>query len=178
MATPVAQRSPVEIKMSFLCALLTCAVAVTLVHSIAGIEIELFARGAATLAGLLIGAPVFPAEGGWLIPILSQPVLVNEACSGTDFYLLTSTLLAWHLSKGFKKLYFCIPLALLSALFLAISINAMRVVCLAQIHHWIIPRVPENYASFIHLLAGIAIFLPALILINLAFEYHDRRQAR
>lgn len=178
MSTSAAQKIPVEVKRAFLCALLTCAVAVTILHSIADIGVELFARGAAALAGLLSGAPVFPAEGGWLIPILSQPLIVNQACSGTDFYLLTSALLAWHLSRGLKKLHLCIPLALFGALLLTIGINALRVVCLAQIHYWIIPQMPENYASFIHMFTGIAIFLPALILINLAFEYHDRKQAR
>lgn len=127
------------------------------------------------LAGLLSGAPVFSTEDGWLIPILSQPVLVNKACSGTDFYLLSCALLAWHLPNISGKAYYCIPLALFGAFLLAISVNALRVVCLAQAHFWIIPRAPENYASFIHMLTGIAIFLPALILINLAFEYHDRR---
>lgn len=75
-----------------------------------------------------------------------------------------------------KQLPLCIPAALLGAFFFAIGVNAMRIVCLAQTHYWFISRVPENYAGYIHMLVGIAVFLPALILLNLAFEYYGRRR--
>jgi exosortase/archaeosortase family protein len=175
MANPVTQRDSVEIRRSLLCALLSSALGALIVYATHGIEIQLFARGAATLAGLLSGAPVFPEANGWLLPILSQPVLVNEACSGTDFYLLTAALFGWHLPGSLKKPYHCILLALIGAFFLAISINALRIICLAQAHYWLIPRLPDNYAGFIHMMVGVAIFLPSLILINLTFEYYDRR---
>ena len=176
MANHATQRSYVETRRSLLCAVLASAIAAAIIHTTPHIEIELFARGAATLAGLLSGAPVFPEADGWLLPILSQPVLVNEACSGTDFYLLTTALLGWHLPGIFKKTLPCILVTLLGALILTISVNALRIVCLAQTHYWLISRVPENYAGFIHMLVGIATFLPALILLNLAFEYYDRRR--
>jgi len=68
--------------------------------------------------------------------------------------------------------------ALLGAFIFAISVNAMRIVCLAQTHYWIISGVPENYASFIHMLVGIAVFLPSLIILNLTFEYYERGRTR
>ena len=177
MTKHTAQREPLKIKNSLVCALLASGSATAIVYLIPQLEIQLFARGAATLAGLLSGAPVFPDASGWIMPILSQRALINGACSGTDFYLLTATLIAWHLPGYFKRPHLSIPLALLGGLIFTISVNALRILCVAHAHYWIIPNVPENYANFIHMSLGAAVFLPALILLNIAFEYHDRKRS-
>lgn len=132
-----------------------------------------FIGGAARLAGLVSGAAAVPMEAGWALVIAGQPVLVTEACSATDFYLLTTVVLGWHFASRLRW-----PLALAGAVAAALPVtmfvNALRIVAVAQAHRWVIPRMPEAYEAFLHMLTGAAVFLPALIGLNLIFEYHGR----
>lgn len=99
--------------------------------------------------------------------------MVTEACSATDFYLMTTALLGWHLATRLRW-----PLALAGAVAAAIPItvlvNALRIIAVAQAHRWVIPRMPDAYENFLHMLTGAAVFLPALIVLNLVFEYYGR----
>lgn len=140
-------------------------------------EIGVFARGAAWLSGLMAGAPVFPLEDGWLLALPGEPVLVSAACSGTGYFLMVATLLAWHAAqRGWT-----VPGAMLGGLAagapLAVVINALRVIAVVQAQRWVIPRFPAEYGPLLHLVTGAAVFLPLLIGLNLALEYHARRTA-
>ncbi len=141
-------------------------------------EIGVFAQGAARMSGLLTGAPVFPLEDGWMLSLAGEPVLVTAACSGTGNFLMVAALLAWHAAqRGWT-----IPGAMLGGLAagapLAMVINALRVIAVVQAERWIIPRFPDGYGPLLHMLTGAAVFLPLLIGLNLALEYHARRPAR
>ena len=62
----------------------------------------------------------------------------------------------------------------LSPLPLTLFVNALRVVTVTAAHRWLIPLLPSAYDAFLHLLTGVAIFLPALIALNLLLETHGR----
>lgn len=150
--------------------------AFTAVYFIPNVELQLFARGAAEMAGLFSGAPVLHIPEGWLLPFHHQAVLVNEACSGVTFFVMLTALLSWHIARIRNSVASAIMLALPLSLALALTINALRVLCLAQMHRWVIPLLPETYAHTAHLMVGVAVFLPALIVFNLAFEYYGNPQ--
>lgn len=141
------------------------------------LELELFGRGTARLAAVFSGASVVRVAEGWWLAGLSRDVMVSAACSATSFFLMLAALLAWHLARrglggwqaGVAGLAFATPLA--------IAVNALRVVTVIQAHRWVIPHLPETYAHFLHLLTGVAVFLPTLIFLNLLLESHGRRHA-
>ncbi len=148
---------------------------VAALHSIPALEREVFMGGAARLAGLVFGARSTRADEGWLLPFAGQPVIVTEACSATDFFLMTTALLGWHFAR-FANRPVWLPVAavgaLLAAVPAAIGINALRIIAVSQAHHWVIPRMPAAYDSFLHMLTGVAVFLPALIALNLILEIY------
>lgn len=135
-----------------------------------GVE-AVFIGGAARLASLFSGAAAVRMEDGWALAIAGQPVLVTEACSATDFYLMTVVVVGWHLALRMRW-----PLAAAGAVVVAVPVtlfvNALRIIAVAQAHRWVIPRMPEAYEAFLHMLTGAAVFLPALIVLNLIFEHY------
>jgi exosortase/archaeosortase family protein len=138
------------------------------------LELDLFAQGAARVAGFLTGAPVFPVTVGWQLPLAGGPVVVTADCSGTDFFLLATVLIARLLLRHGARGWLAIPGGLFAAVPFALGINGLRVVAVLQLHHWVLPHLPPVYGPFLHLLVGTAIFLPSLILLHLASEHHAR----
>ncbi|PTY08452.1 hypothetical protein DB347_02400 [Opitutaceae bacterium EW11] len=139
--------------------------------------LEVFARATASVAGMLAGAPVDRVPDGWQLAAVPEPVVVSVACSGTDFWLMLAMLVAWHVGRlGGAWQRLLAALGGLAASFLAaIAVNACRVVAVMQAHRWIIPRWPEAYGPFLHLLTGVAVFLPALIFCH---AFLERRRTR
>ena len=152
--------------------------AATFVHCLPAAELQVFAQGAARIASLFIGAPLIEAEAGWLLPLSHQTILVSTACSGATFFIITCTLLCWHITRHTRHRISTIAIALLSALALTIFINALRIICLVQAHRWLIPLLPENYAAFTHMLVGVAVFLPSLIALNALLEFYGYSKDR
>lgn len=139
-----------------------------------GLELDFFAQGAAQIASLLLGAPLTRIDTGWLLSTTDRPVLVSTACSATDFFIIVAALLAWQSARRGSPLWRAAPTALVAAIPLAIAVNALRIVAVTQAHLWVIPHFPENLGASLHLLTGVAIFLPALIALNLLLELHGR----
>jgi len=137
-----------------------------------GVELGWFAGGAARLASLFTGAPVLRVESGWMLPVTGQPVVVTAACSATDYFLILSALLGWQLARRGHRPVAAAALGLLAALPLTIFLNTLRVVTVTHAHRWLIPLLPDRCGPFLHLLTGVAIFLPALIALNLLLESH------
>lgn len=133
-----------------------------------------FARAAASLAGLASGSPVLAGRDGWLLPGADLPVLVTPECSGVDFFLLVAALLAWQSGRRINPAWRAVPVAVILAAPIAIFVNALRIVAVVQAHGWVIPQLPASYAPFAHLLTGVAVFLPALVALNLLCEIHGR----
>lgn len=133
---------------------------------------EVFARGAALMAGWLTGAHPVRVDDGWLLAEGTPPVVVSEACSATGYFIIVAALLGWRLARGGRGRVQAAALAIAAAFPLTLAINALRVVVVMQAHRWVIPRLPEADAPFLHLLAGVAVFLPALIGLNLLLESH------
>lgn len=147
----------------------------------AAVEVGVFARMAAAVVSFWTGAPVLAAETGWAVPIPHAGVVVTRACSGTDFFILLAGLMAWHAARDSRCRVFgwwWVPVAAMAiAVPVTVVINAMRIVVVAQAHRWVIPHLPDAYAGFAHLLAGVAIFLPALVGLNFLLESHARSRS-
>ena len=138
-----------------------------------GVQRELFCHGAAWLAGGLSGSRVVRVEEGWMLesPI---PAVVTGACSGTTYFLLVAALVGWHLGKRSHRATVAAIAAVGCSVPLAIAINAVRIVVVTQAHRWAIPHFPQSYGPFLHMLTGLAVFLPAFIALNIFFETHGR----
>ncbi len=145
-------------------------------HWMPSLELAVFARGAAQLAGVLTGSPVLPRDAGWLLPAAPEPIAVTAACSATDFFLMLAALLGWQLARTRLPALPALVAAVVVALPLTLFVNALRLVAVAAAHRWFIPLLPATYSAFLHLLVGAAGFLPALVACNLALEFHARHR--
>jgi exosortase/archaeosortase family protein len=141
-------------------------------------EVEWFARGTGLLAALFTGASVERVDEGWLLGGAFQPVVVSAACSATHYYLTIVALLAWRLAVGRFSAPAVVGVAIAAAMPLVLFVNALRVIVVMHAHHWVIPQLPEAYGPFLHLLAGVAVFLPALICLNLLLEFYGNTLRR
>ena len=140
------------------------------------LKLELFARGAAELVGLLTGAPVSRGEIGWMVPLSGAPVAITVACSATDYFVLVATLLAFQFVRRGRGTLSAAGVGLTAALPVTIAVNAVRIITVAYAHPWLISRLPPKYESILHMATGAAVFLPSLILINLLLENYGNRQ--
>ncbi|MEO6567510.1 MAG: archaeosortase/exosortase family protein [Opitutaceae bacterium] len=152
--------------------------AIALVQLFPALRIELFARGAAELIGFFTGAPVSRGELGWMIPLSGTPVAITIACSATDFFVLVATLLAFQGARRGLTPLTAVALGLAAALPVALVVNAMRIITVAYAHPWLISRLPPKYESLLHMATGAAVFLPALIVLNLLLETYGNRHPR
>ena len=156
------------------CGALTAVCGLAVTQFFPGLSLGLFARGTAVLAGCLGGAPVVRVENGWLLGFNRIPVIVTEACSASDYFAILAGLIAWQLAAQGRRLLSAPLIGLFFSVPLTLGVNAMRVVFVASVHRWIIPLMPENCAYFLHQLAGVAVFLPSLIVFNFILETHGR----
>ena len=148
-----------------------------LLKALPSLEEELFVGGAARLASLLSGVSAVRVTEGWALSFSGQPMIVTTACSATDFALMTAVLLGWHFSRWLRWTVLvpaAVAGALLVAVPLALFINALRLIAVAQMHSWVIPLLPSAYGHFLHMITGVAVFLPALIGLNLLLEIYGR----
>jgi exosortase/archaeosortase family protein len=147
-----------------------------LLKLIPSLELALFAGGSARLASLFTGAPLLRVEEGWALATTGMPVVVTAACSATGYFLMVAALLGWQFARRGMSLGGAVVSGLIIGLPLSIAVNSLRIVAVMQAHRWAIPLLPEAYGSFLHMLTGVAIFLPALIALNLLLEYHGRHR--
>jgi exosortase/archaeosortase family protein len=138
------------------------------------LELSLFAAGAAHLAGLFTGTPAVRIAEGWLLPHPAFPTAVTAACSATDYYLMVVALITWQRARHGQSPAPALIVGLLAALPLTLFVNALRIVSVTAAHRWLFPMLPSAYDAFLHLLTGVAIFLPALLALNLLLEIHGR----
>jgi exosortase/archaeosortase family protein len=148
------------------------AVGGLLVRVFPALELGLFANGAARLAGFFTGSPVVRVEQGWALPAASSPVVVTAACSATSFFVMVTAIIAWQLARRGRSVAYSAFVALGAALPVAIFINSLRIVTVAQAHRWVIPLFPDTCGPFLHLATGVAVFLPSLIALNLILDPH------
>lgn len=139
-------------------------------------EVQVFARGTAMLAGLFAGVPVSPLEQGWLLVHATHPVAVTAACSATDFFLIVGAMLGWHAARQVRWIVVAAALALVMAVPVTLCVNALRVVAVAGFHRWIMPADDTAAGNYLHMAMGMAVFLPALIAMNLSLQIYDRRR--
>jgi len=148
-----------------------------LLKLVSALETDVFVAGAARLAGVISGVPAEAGADGWMLAFAGQPLLVTTACSATDFFLMVAALLGWHGALRTERpvlLPVAGVVALIAAVPVTLFINALRLIAVAHAHVWVIPRMPEAYGAFLHMLTGVAVFLPSLIALNLIFEIYGR----
>jgi exosortase/archaeosortase family protein len=138
-------------------------------------ELGIFSRGAAQLAGLFAGLPVLRVENGWMLPFPAVPVVVTEACSATSYWLMVAALVGWQWSRGGKHPVLGMLVGLAAACPITLAVNALRVICVTHAHRWISPQLPAAYDASVHLFAGMAVFLPSLIALNLLLQIYGSR---
>ncbi|MFT3867660.1 MAG: exosortase/archaeosortase family protein [Nibricoccus sp.] len=141
--------------------------------SIARCEETVFCGGSALVAGFLSGHPIMRVSEGWLIST-SVPVVVTTACSGITYFVMVAALVGWHLSRRGSNTLVSTCVAALITVLAVVAINGLRIMAVAQLHSWVLPRLPEAYGAFLHMLTGVAVFLPAFIVANLILEKHGR----
>lgn len=140
-----------------------------------GAAVGIFARIAAAIVSALSGSPLVRVDEGWLLAGLEPRLVVSAACSATDYFLITATLIAWHLGRQTRRFPVAVGIAVVAALPVTWLVNAGRILVVGQVHRWVIPLFPDAYAAFLHLSAGVIVFLPALIALNLLLEHHGHR---
>lgn len=161
----------------FFVALGAAGAGVVLLKAAPTVDTTVFVAGAARLAGGLTGTPAVAGEEGWMLAFAGQPLIVTATCSATDFFLMTAALLGWHFAgraRGPAGWPVAALAALIAAAPLTLFVNALRLIAVSHAHRWTASRVPEAYDEFLHLLTGAAVFLPALIAINLILEFYAR----
>jgi exosortase/archaeosortase family protein len=143
-----------------------------------GVAVQVFAPAAAWVAGFLTGSPVFRADdlAGWVVLFANAPVVVTTACSATDYFLIVAALIGFQAGRVRRRALFAAGIGLVAALPVAVFVNAIRIITVAYAHPWFISRLPATYGPFLHMLAGAAVFLPSLILLNLLLENYGRRR--
>lgn len=139
------------------------------------LRIDLFAAGAARVAASLLGTSADRGEAEFFMALGDRTVAVTAACSGTDFFLMVAALLGWRLTRADRSFVCIVLTSLVLALPVTLLVNALRLVAVVQAHLWVIPQLPERHGAFAHMAAGAAIFLPSLIMLNLAFELYAKR---
>jgi exosortase/archaeosortase family protein len=148
-----------------------------LLRILPSLQFEVFARGAAKLAGLFTATLVSPGENGWMLPLASAPVAVTTACSATDYFLIVASLVGFQATRLGVSWFTAAGLGLIAAAPLAILVNAVRIVTVAYAHPLLISRLPATYESFLHMAVGAAVFLPSLILLNVFLEAYGRHRS-
>ena len=64
--------------------------------------------------------------------------------------------------------------SLISSLITTLVVNSVRIAMVTGLHRWISPVIPDKYGDITHLLLGVTVFLPALILIHHILETHGK----
>lgn len=140
-------------------------------------ELSVLAQGAAGTAALLTGSPLVRLDSGFALPAARVPVIVTTACSAADFCSIVAALVAWRIARRSGALWFATVAGCVAAIPLTVLVNALRITALTQAHRWVIPRFPSAYGPFLHLLIGVAVFVPALFALNFLLELHGRHRA-
>lgn len=149
-------------------------VGAALLSFLPGLEIEVFARGAAWGAGFFLGTSPERIAEGWLLARPGESVAVTAACSATDFFLMAAALLAWRFAHRGGRPAAAVAGGLSTAVPVAVVVNALRIVAVTTAHQWFIPRFPAHYSALLHMAVGAAVFLPALIALHVGPEFHGR----
>ncbi len=132
--------------------------------------LALFCRVPAEVAAFYYAVPLdvkmlsFTARGVTLA--------VTRSCAATDFFaLVAATLLTARILRegaGWRNLR--APLDLLAAWGIALTVNSLRIIALIPVD----TVFPKDHAPVVHLLAGVAFFLPAFACIwYYAFKEDD-----
>ena len=134
------------------------------------LDLGFFSAGSAKIAGLFCGAHPLRVDEGWLLSLRHHSVMITAECSGSHYFLIVAVLMSWQFARRGMSAGLAIIAGLSAAVPVALVTNSLRIVSVVQMHGWVIPHFPATYAPFLHLLTGVAVFLPSLIALNLLLE--------
>ena len=98
-------------------------------------------------------------------------VAVTRECGGSGFFALICGVLTWHAVR--RDVTSLLPLGLLAAWCFTMAINAMRVVVTVWSRVFAENLLPERFFGAVHLVSGVLVFFPALVLLWLLCVRHD-----
>lgn len=126
--------------------------------------LTLFSRPAGWLASWALGCPAvwIPGEGLRLL-ISEGEVLVNHGCSGFGFFTILLILVTWYRPRR-------LPVMLVPVYLLTLVINAARIVLAVYAQVFTVRFWMPELGPAVHLVAGVAIFLPALLIFSVLLE--------
>ena len=151
-------------------ALLTAVLGGLALYLFPELDLGFFSAGSAKIAGLFCGVHPMRVEEGWLLLLSRRSVVVTAECSGSHYFVIVAVLLSWQFARRGLAPGLAAFAGLGAGVPLAIVINSLRVISVVQMHGWVIPHLPAAYAPLLHMLTGVAIFLPSLIALNLLLE--------
>lgn len=131
----------------------------------------LFCRVPTGLAALFFNADI---QGSSLVLGSGRVIAVTRDCGGTDFFALVCAVLTWHAlrQKGAAMLRL-LPLGWCGAWAFTVLVNGMRVIVTVWTRVLVEHMLPERYYGAVHLVSGVLVFFPALLLLWWLCVRHD-----
>ena len=121
---------------------------------------------AGRVAASLLASPAWVDNGALTIEAPRMAVVVTDACSGLGFVSLLAGLLAWTwgAKRGVLPVVAVGLAGVAAALLISVPVNAGRIVLAYYARVLMGPALPEDLLSGLHLVCGLVVFLPILIL--------------
>ncbi|MDF3130009.1 exosortase/archaeosortase family protein [Kiritimatiellaeota bacterium B1221] len=140
-----------------------------------GIE-KLLMAFSAGITGLYLGTFPQYREGAWWFYGSELSVRVSSACSGMTFCMVLSSLWIWLLfteRPQFRRVRGILGILVLSVP-LSAGVNAARILLSAEVYHFALPHLSDEWLTRLHLQMGVLTFLPALLLIFVTARWRLR----
>ncbi len=128
----------------------------------------LFCRAPAWLAAAYFHAGL---DGTALTLGSGRVVAVTRACGGSDFFALACAVLTWHAAR--QKVAARLPLGWFCAWAFTLLVNGMRLIVTVWTRALAEPWLPERFCGAVHLVSGVLVFFPALVLLWWVCLRHD-----
>lgn len=110
-------------------------------------------------------------DGATLILGSGRVVAVTCECGGSDFFALACAVLTWHAVR--RKDALKLPLWWCGAWCFTMLVNGMRVIVTVWTRAVAECFLPERFFGAVHLVSGVLVFFPALLLLWWTCVRHD-----
>lgn len=128
----------------------------------------LFCRVPAWLAAVYFHAGL---DGAALTLGSGRAVAVTRACGGSDFFALVCAVLTWRAVR--RNVAARLPLWWCGAWAYTLLVNGLRVIVTVWTRALAEPSLPERFYGAVHLVSGVLVFFPALLLLWWVCLRHD-----
>ena len=128
----------------------------------------IFCRTPAQFSALFFSAEV---DGAELVLRSGRAVSVTRECGGSDFFVIVCSVLTWRAVR--QKDAVKLPLGWCGAWLFTVTVNSMRVIVTVWARAISECFLPERFYGAIHLVSGVLVFFPALVLLWWVCVRHD-----